>query len=166
MSEAYRDMLIVAGTCYEELGVRQESRRLFNTAFVYKASSLLASCSKRDTSTDSEYAALCELEQGEVEEGGTAFNFEGIRCLLQICTDTKYEPLKPYDLSIVPAYQPGKAATNYQEKYLYRILSDGAGFYYIYDGTLDEPNLTERGPGPFKHIALTFGDDVKGEPEV
>ncbi len=139
----YNKMLIVPGTLFW-----QDSTSLYNSSFVfYQQATPIASNSKYNaTPSDREYAKPCRkgLEAGEK---GVAFKLSGLSCYLQICQDTTEGPDRDdYDLSIVPAYRPGLAQSSKQNLFKYRILSDGAGRYYLYDRANDK---ADTGENPF-----------------
>ena len=129
LSTQYKTMLIVPGTIYW-----QDGGSLYNSTFAFHGQSNPIAQNDKCNATpqDREYAQQCHkgIEGGSA---GVDFYFNDKSCYLQICQDTTEEPNQDYDLSLVPAFRPGFAAISNQNRFQFRILSDGNGRYYVYD---------------------------------
>src|SRR5689334_4253157 len=76
-SEAYPEMFIVMGTCFET-PVRS-STSVVNNAYVYKNGELVTFCTKHDIQADFAYAQACEVEQRPGKATGVGFECKGLR---------------------------------------------------------------------------------------
>lgn len=133
-SARFRDMLIVPGTFFMIQGV--SSPRIFNTAFVYRAGSKIAECSKFDAAADDAYARRSGYEFYPGERG-VAFTFKGKSFYLQICADATTAPAAAYDMSLVTSFMPGGAILGGLDKCAgRRAISNGEGINTLYTGQM------------------------------
>ncbi len=153
-SAGHPGMLIVAGTFLMVQGV--SSPHIFNTSFAYFGGGKLKECSKLDDSTDKGFAEACDLPFFS-GDGGARFDYRGISCYLQICTDTTNPPPEECALSIVPSYVPGVAAVSNQRLFQWRILADGGGgLAYVYRRSSGKMGTMTR--GPIVDVTITVPD--------